>query len=74
MWTETVPEGTATETTTGDTAAEAETTIMAAGSDTMKVIRTTIHAANEGTSLQDYHIGLLGGSPSLSVFQFSKPG
>ena len=50
------------ETVTVDTAAEAETTIMAAGSDITKVIHMMIHAANEGISLLGYGIGLLGGS------------
>lgn len=60
---ETVPEGSVqVETVTVDTAAEAETTTTAAGNDITKVTRMTIHAANEGISLLDYGIGLLGGS------------
>ena len=48
-----------------DTAVGAGTMIMAAERDIMKVTDTMIHAANEGISLLDYGIGLLGGSPSL---------
>jgi len=70
-----VPEETVTAaTTTVDTAAEAETRIMAAGSDTMKVIRTMIHAANEGISLQDYHIGLLVGPFHFPSFKSANQG
>jgi len=52
-------------TVTADTAVEAATMTMAAGSDTTKATGTTIHAANEGISPLDYGIGLLGGYPSL---------
>jgi len=50
---------------TEDTAVEAATMTMVAGSDTTTVTGMTIHAANEGISPLDYGIGLLGGSLSL---------
>lgn len=67
METETVPEEIVqVETVIVDTAAEAEMTTMAAGSDTTKVIHMMIHAANEGISLQTTALACWVGPSSLS--------
>ena len=77
METETVPEETGTARAgivTEDTVVEAGTMTMAAERDTTKVMDTMIHAANEGISLLDYGIGLLGGSPFTLGLSSHAPG